>query len=76
MNDIYWLYPTSTARKAHAFLGAREVRDPSLGDDVEQGRQSLCRSYGRFMSGMGWQQPDGSAPKDACASCARKAAQR
>lgn len=73
---IRWLYPTSTARKAHAFLGAHPVRDSSIGDDVEQGIQSLCRKYGRFASDHGWQTADGSAPKDACADCARRAASR
>lgn len=73
MLDIYWLYPTTTARKAHAFIGAREVRDPSLGDDVQQGRQSLCRKYGRYLSDVGWRMADGSAPGDACVACVRKA---
>lgn len=72
MHEIRWLYPTATARKAHAFIGGRPVRDHSLGDDVEQGFQSLCRKYGRYVGDHGWQQPDGSAPKDACAECLRR----
>lgn len=73
---IHWLYPTSTARKAHAFLGPEVVDDASLGDDVEQGKQSLCRQYGRWKGDHGWVQPDGGAPRDACAQCARRAAKR
>ncbi len=76
MTDVRWLYPTSTAKKAHAFLGSRPVSDPTLGDDVEQGKQSLCRNYGRFLGDMGWQTQDGSPPADACAQCKKRAEER